>query len=98
MATAPTTPFTYITLLTPYALLKVQSSVSLTQDISDTPSFAFGKLSQVAPGSALTLGTNYCIQVSISSPIKTVQIENTAFYLVREDSLRFSETTPPALP
>ena len=93
---SPTTPFTYITLIAPYVLLKVQTSVSLAEDVSDTPSFAFGQLFQVASGSALTLGTNYCIQTSSTSSIKTLQIENTLFYLVREDSLRFTETTPPA--
>lgn len=98
MATAPITPFTYISLIAPYVLLKVQSSVSLSQDISSFPSFGFGQLAQVATGSTLTLGTNYCTQSSPSIPIMTVQIQNTAFYLVREDSLRFSETTPPALP
>ena len=91
-------PFTYITLITPYVLLKVQSSVALAQDVSDTPSFAFGQLFQISSGSTLTLGTNYCIQVSSTNPIKTFQIENSFYYLMREDSLRFIETTPPALP
>lgn len=93
---SPTTPFTYITLIAPYVLLKVQKSVSLSEDVSDVAAFVFGKLFQVASGSALTLGTNYCIQTNSTSPIKTLQIENTVFYLMREDNLRFTETAPPA--
>ena len=90
--------FSYINLVTPYALLKVQASVALAQDVSDIPVFSFGQLFQVATGSSLTIGTNYCIQGSSTSSIKTLQIENALYYLVREDSLRFTETTPPALP
>ena len=86
----------YITLVTPYVLLLAQPSVSLSEDVSDVAAFVFGKLFQVASGSALTLGTNYCIQTSSTSPTKTLQIENTLFYLMREDNLRFTETTPPA--
>lgn len=93
---SPTTPFTYITLIAPYVLLKVQSSISLSEDVSDVASFAFGQLFQVAAGSTLTLGTNYCIQTNSAASIRTLRIENTLFYLMREDNLRFTETPPPA--
>ena len=88
-------PFTYITLVAPYVLLKVQASVSLSQDASDVPSFAFGQVFQTAPGSTLTVGINYCIQGSSTTNIKTLQIESGLYYLVKEDSIRFTETTPP---
>ena len=87
--------FSYITLVTPYVLLLAQPSVSLSEDVSDVPNFAFGQLFQVAPGSALTIGANYCIQSNSAASIKTLKIENALYYLMREDNIRFTETTPP---
>ena len=88
--------FSYISLVSPYILLKVQSSISLSEDVSDVANFAFGQLFQVSTGSSLIIGTNYCIQSSSAASIKTLRIENGLYYLMREDNLRFTETAPPA--
>ena len=90
-------PFTYITLVAPYVLFKVQQSVSLSQDASIEPSFAFGQVFQTASGSTLVIGTNYCLQGNSAASIKTLQIENALYYLMREDNIRFTETAPPAM-
>ena len=79
-----------IDLVPPYLLLKVQSTVGAIEDISDTPTLAWGQLYQKSAGSTLVLGTNYCID----GEIKTISFQGTAYFLTREDSLRFIEPAP----
>jgi hypothetical protein len=84
--------FSYITLEPNYILLTIQRSVSLAEDISGIRSIVFGKLYQVGAGSALVIGTDYCLE---GENIKSLNIEGVSYYLALENNIRFTETVPP---